>query len=399
MPNLPRNKECTGCLACIDSCKRGAISISIEHGLRYPNIDNDVCVNCGLCEKHCPVLNSFNHNKRDEIVVKGGWCTNAEVRRHSASGGAFSAMAMYALAEGGYAVGASLNEDNTVTHKVIHSIDELSVLQNSKYIQSNTTGIYEKVKNLLKNGERVLFSGTPCQTAALHSYLGKDYDNLVTVDVVCNGVPSNDAINVLIREKKATKILSYRGKDFGWNDVYSQGVSYENECGGVFFPLRSKDLFYRIFACGLTHRNSCCDCKFSSLPRYADITIADFWGIKRFEEEWNNGISLIIANNKKGEDYISRCDKLHTFESSLEECINANPRIANGRKYHGWHPVMLWRTPLRRMIGETLYEKIILNEMPWKLLWGILKIMTIVSNKKTIKKELSNEKNRNSNHF
>lgn len=399
MPNLVKKNNCTGCMACVDSCAKKAIQIVEEQGLCYPTVDFTRCVECGICEKRCPQLHPINPNRRSFLIVKGGWCVDSNMRKRAASGGAFSALAKWALSQGYIVVGACLRDDGTVVHRVIDRLDLLSLLQNSKYGQSNMAGIYIKVKDLLRNEKKVLFSGTPCQVAALRTYLAKDYDNLMTVDVVCNGVPSREAIELLIRKQKATKIISYRGKEFGWNDVLSQGVTYETSTG-VFFPQRSKDLFYRVFSCGLTHRAVCCRCRYSKLPRYADITLADFWGIQRFEEEWTDGISLVVCNNKKGLDFVNGCDGLHLFDSTLEECVKANPRLVNGWKFHGWHPIMVWRKQIRKILGERNYERIILNKMPYKLLWGVLRIMTTISNRVSIRKELRYEKeNRNNNYI
>lgn len=388
MPKLPKYSRCTGCLACKDTCGKNAISIKYADGHIYPAVEVGLCVNCGLCEKSCPIINPQNNNDSDIYKVYGGWCKNNKVRKDSASGGAFSAMALHVLEKKGYVIGASLLEDGSVKHTAVDSIDDLPILQKSKYIQSDTSGIYRTTKDLLLKGKYVLFSGTPCQVGGLISYLRKDYENLITVDVVCNGVPSKEALEFFVRKNDVQKIISYRGKDFGWHDLYSQGISWENFDGKVFFPSRSKDLFYRIFSCGLTHRQSCCKCKFSSMPRYSDITIADFWGIKRYEEEWQDGVSLILANNAKAEAFLKECDDLHLFESDLKECVTANPRLVNGIKYHGWHPVMRHRNVVRKLVGEKNYLAIISNKYPWRLVWGILKLLTIVSNKYAIKRAL-----------
>lgn len=388
MPNLPKESKCTGCLACKDTCKRNAISVIIKDGHIFPFVDKNLCIECGLCVKSCPEQNPRNTNCYRSPKVFGGWCKDNSVRKASASGGAFSALALNILRKGGIAIGASLCEDGNVKHRIISKEEELPLLQKSKYIQSDASGVYCETRDLLKGGKFVLFSGTPCQVAGLNSFLKKDFDNLVTVDVVCNGVPSKEAVELFVKKNNVKKILSYRSKDFGWHDIFSQGITWNNHEGKVISPIRSRDLFYKIFSCGLTHRQSCCNCKFSTMPRYADITIADFWGIKRFEEEWQDGISLIITNNEKGEKFIRECSELHLFDSSMNECLAANPRLVNGKKFHGWHPAMKYRKQVRRIVGEKSYLGIITNKYPWKLIWGVLKVLTIISNKYAIKKAL-----------
>lgn len=387
MPKLATDKTCTGCFACKDACKHGAISVVIKEGHLYPHVDTHSCVECRACERTCPVVNPIAVMNEIKPRVYGGWAIDSEVRRSAASGGAFSALALHILNKGGWAVGASLEENDVVRHIAINRKEDLSLLQKSKYVQSNACKSYIKTRDLLKNGERVIYSGTPCQVAGLNNFLRHKYDNLITVEVVCNGVPSLVPVDLFKRENQARRIISFRGKKYGWNSLFSQGLEWENSDGLFMEPLQTKDIFYQVFGCGLTHRQACCNCRFACMPRQADITLADFWGIKRFPEEWKDGISLIIANSEKAERYLHECsEELHLFNSSMEECLACNPRLVNGRKYHSWHPVMKWPNYVRKIVGRKQYEAIITNKMPWKLLWGILKIFTISSNKKAIKK-------------
>lgn len=394
MPILPRNRQCTGCMACVDSCAKGAISMVVKDGINYPAVNTQICIECGSCSSHCPQLNDTNGNFRKDVKVFGGWCKDIKVRKKAASGGAFSAFAMSVLKEGGYVVGASLNEEGNVEHRIITSINDLSLLQNSKYVQSDTSGIYKQVKSLLNEGKFILFSGTPCQIGAINSFLGKPYENLLTVDVVCNGVPAEIARHQLFEETDAQRILSFRDKEFGWVELKSQKIVYQDKKGRTISCGHDTDPFYRIFGTGVTHRDTCNNCKYSSFPRYSDITIADFWGIKRFKEEWQDGISLIVVNNPKGMAFLDSCKEISVFEASLEECLPANPRLVNGKKYLSWHPIVRWRHSAHRLLGKNVYLKIVQNRYPYRLLWGALKVFTIIANKKAIRKELRYEKNR-----
>ena len=402
VPNLPDKKNCTGCMACADICMRNAIHITYEDGLMYPYLEKDICINCGVCTKHCPQINESNWNVREDVMVYGGWCKDDIIRKRSASGGAFSALALSVLKNGGYVVGASLMGRGEVCHRMISSVEDLHTLQNSKYVQSCTPEIYRKTKEKLLEGETVLFSGTPCQVGALNSYLGKQkqYGNLITIDVVCNGVPSRIAEDYFLAKTRARRILSFRDKDFGWVELDSQKIVYENNEGKRVSCKRKTDPFYKVFSTGLTQRDTCCDCKYSILPRFADITLADFWGIERFQSEWKDGISLIVANNEKGRNMIESCEELFVFQSSLDECVRANPRLVNGFKFHKYHPVMVWRKSSQKILGERIFDAVITNKYPYKLIWGLLKLLTIWSNRLVIRRELCYEKeNRHNNNI
>lgn len=397
MPKLAKEKDCTGCLACIDACKHQAIKIKKKNGHNYVEIIESKCIECKLCEKSCPIINPINKDENSPISVYGGWCKDIDYRKKSASGGAFSALALDTLENNGIVIGATL-DNNSVKHIIVSNKNELLKVQNSKYIQSDTLSIYTQTKQLLKDGKKVLFSGTPCQIAGLNSFLRKEYDNLITVDLICDGIPSKDAIKIFSDKRNVVKIISFRNKKYGWNSLSSRSLTWINKKNEVITEKNEDDTFYNIFSSSLSHRRICCHCPFSKLPRQADITVADFWGIKRFESEWNNGISLIIANNNKGEEILKDSKNLIIFESSLKECIYANPRLINGKKYHEFHPIMLFPS-IKNVIPENIYRGIIQNKMPYKLLWAPFKILTILSNKRKIKLLLKNEKDRYNNNI
>lgn len=396
MPKLANEKDCTGCLACVDACKHQSIKVFKKNGHNFVTIVDSKCIDCKLCEKSCPIVNPINYNKNNNLSIYGGWCNDINLRNKSASGGAFTALALDFIDKNGEVIGATLNY-NSVKHICINNKKDLLKIQNSKYIQSNTQGIYIQVKKFLIEGKMVLFSGTPCQVAALNSFLRKKYENLITIDLICNGIPSEDALMSFIEQNSALNVVSFRDKTYGWNSLKSQSLSYNNN-NKIYKTNRETDIFYQIFSTGITHRRICCHCPFSKLPRIADITIADFWGIKRFEEEWKDGISLIIANNSKGDKVIKDSKYLHIFESTLEECVKANPRLINGKKYHEYHPIMLFPS-LKKILPKNIYSNIIQNKMPYKLFWAPFKILTILSNKKRIKTTLKNEKNRYNNNI
>ena len=192
-PQLANKKECTGCLACVDSCRHDAIGSYVGSDWHYyVKVDDDRCVGCLQCEKTCPIASKQDYEQSELAAFYAAWNKNDEERKRSASGGAFSTMARYVLEHGGVVVGAATENVCDVRHIIVTDISELPRLQGSKYTQSNTNGIYKRVYELLKDGRQVLFSGTGCQVGALLSFLrNKRYTgHLITVDLICGGVPS-----------------------------------------------------------------------------------------------------------------------------------------------------------------------------------------------------------------
>jgi len=384
--NLPEHEYCTGCLACIDTCTHNALSVDYQFGLRYIKVQLDICVNCGLCEEACPVISSVKTNNIEDIKVFGGWSKNPEIRYHSASGGAATELSLSAINLGGIVIGATLL-DNKVFHTTINTSLELYKLQNSKYIQSNTEGIYLKTRLLLKSGSPVVFTGTPCQLAGLYSFLrGKEYPNLVTVELVCHGVASDEALAYHLKKNNSAQIVSFRDKKEGLYASQRTTISLD---GGLEKKIEKKeDLFYRIFAAGLSSRESCSTCQFSTIPRISDITVADFWGAPCSVEDSFKGVSLIITNNKKGLSFLKKTEGLHLFESTLKQCIGGNPNIYTGTKYIKFHPIVRYRKFFNRILPEHIKFSILTNRMPWKLIWGIYKVLTIININKDKRKFL-----------
>lgn len=283
MPKLAKDKYCTGCLACKDACRHGAISVVLKNSMPFPEVNADLCVECKLCEKACPVVSGICRNDVSEEVAYGGWIKDDNVRKKAASGGAFAALAKDFLEEhsSGIVVGASL-KDNHVRHICIDNVDHLYLLLNSKYVQSRTDSIFRKVVEYLKEGRCVLFSGLPCQVAALYSYIGKRKTlkkNLWTIDLICHGVASQEALDLHLQFYHADEILAFRRKETFKEYGTSQCTTLLVNDKKITID-RKTDVFYNIFASWLTDRRSCHDCKFARLARVADITIGDF-GVKK----------------------------------------------------------------------------------------------------------------------
>lgn len=317
---LASKTECSGCAACVCICPKKAITMQTDSfGFLYPVIDEKSCVHCNLCRNTCPMHNSAVNFPRSSYA---GINQNKAQKMISSSGGAFSAIASFILKEKGTVFGAALFYDKGklwLEHKGIDSIEELYMLQGSKYIQSSAEDAYAKVKKLLGKSVKVLFSGTPCQVAGLKAYLQKDYDNLYTIDLICHGVPSlkwfQESIKIKERKNKARVMnLKFRDKEKGW---MNGSIQYEKDNGSTEFkPYNwNTESYYNLFLQSETFRESCYSCPFAKIERISDITIGDFWG---FGEEYpqesiekaegislNEGISGILVNTKKGESLIN----------------------------------------------------------------------------------------------
>jgi len=365
---------CTGCMACVNICPQNCINIFLDkEGFKYPNIDQLKCINCGLCNKACPILNPLNYNNGKKTRAYAAWNLNNKIRYNSTSGGAFSALAENILENKGIVCGVELIKSLEARHIIINNIKELYKLQGSKYVQSDINHIYQDVKQYLETDVKVLFSGTPCQIAGLYGYLLKNYENLFTVELVCHGVASNLILNYCVQniDKKVGSIVSvnFRDKKNGWQ---TSTISYKGN--NIITSKSYKDLFMSTFYAGYSHRLSCYTCPFSTLPRIADLTLADFWGINETifsKKEYKKGISLILVNNEKGMSLLkSSISKLYITERPLKEALKGNRNIACARGYDVYV-----------LNKRKLLFKLISNNIPYKT---IFKKIVSVSNKQRI---------------
>ena len=383
MPNLAKDKYCTGCLACKDKCSNQAINIIMKNGLVFPYINQTKCIECHACEKACPIIIPQHKNNVEEMRVYGGWASDSETRYKGASGGAFGGLAQSFIKahQGDVSVyGATLN-NNQVLHRRITTLEEVYLLMNSKYIQSSTDGIYNKVRTDLVNGLWVLFSGTPCQVAALYAYLGKKrYNNrLLTIEIICHGIPGKEALDIHLQHFHSNAILSFRNKEDGWKTSQCTTIEYK---GKPYRLKRKEDVFYKIFAGWILDRKSCSNCKYSSLNRIADITLGDFWGGGLSFQESEKGVNVIIANNLKADAFIKESTDVEIHKSTLGKVIGGNPNLYCGYKYIQYHPVVMWPTFFRKMLPRNIWLHIVKNDMPYKLFWAIFKIPTILHYKR-----------------
>lgn len=302
-------ESCSGCMACASVCSKNAIHpVEDEHGFIHPQIDELQCVGCGKCAKVCPVNVQNKYDETKEIYAC--WQLDEKKRFEATSGGAFMTIAEKFINDGGVVYGAAFDKNFVVRHVRAESSEQLTQLRGSKYVQSDTYGIYEAVKKDLQNGIKVLFSGTPCQVAALKNYIGKGIEKLYTIDIVCHGVPSPRVFREYlsaIKEKYGDKIehISFRYKKPCWS-VFSMEIQFQD--GREYMADKFEDPFLYFFLAGggdLTLRKSCFQCRFTSPERVGDITLGDFWGIKAehyYQRGIEKGVGLVLINSEKGSE-------------------------------------------------------------------------------------------------
>lgn len=306
--------DCSGCSACVHSCPKKCITmVTDDEGFKYPLVNEEFCIGCGICLKKCPLLNgdiSKTINKRLKSPLVFAVKNNSQVRLQSTSGGAFTAISEYILSNNGYICGATFNKGNVeVEHTFSNSIDGRNKMRGSKYVQSNINDSFIKAKYLLEKDKYVLFTGTPCQTAGLASFLGKDYSKLILVDILCHSTPSprifKDIIN---REDKTVKNIVFRDKLCGWRNSYKFTLIKDN--GNI-----TNSTYLNMFFKGLINRPSCYKCKFTNTIRPSDITIGDYWNIRNVNPAFEDslGVSCVLINTEKGLDVFNYIKKNLSF--------------------------------------------------------------------------------------
>ncbi|MDE6393219.1 MAG: Coenzyme F420 hydrogenase/dehydrogenase, beta subunit C-terminal domain [Muribaculaceae bacterium] len=320
MIRIPSN--CTGCSACISVCPKECIRHSTDaEGFMTPLIDPSECIDCNLCEKVCPALNQNTSNRTMEFLV--GQNESYDITRQSSSGGIFYLIGKRVLDMGGVVYGAAFdyNAGVSVKHLRVTDINDLRRILGSKYVQSDINGIFRSVKKDLSEDRQVLFSGTPCQVAGLKRFLRKDYDTLLTVDVICHGVPSPEVFSRYVKEVEKRKSdecgkifkithFSFRDKLYGWN---SFGVSYQIESSDgsgdseKIFRGRYEDPYMKGFLYDLYLRESCHDCPVKDFSSGSDITLADAWGIETimYSPSFDKGFSLAVPHSEAGKECLS----------------------------------------------------------------------------------------------
>ncbi len=317
--------NCYGCGACVQACPHQAVRLLPgEDGACLPQVEPDLCSGCQLCRRVCPDWNPQPRNRPTEGYA--AVCTDREMLKHAASGGAFSALAKAVLEQGGAVFGCAMPEQEgcfVPRHEMVERQEDLWRLQGSKYAQSNTSEVYRQVKQQLKTGRPVLFSGTPCQVDGLYGFLQtRNQENLWTVDLICHGVPSGNMLEEYLHSMEARKKIrvlefAFRGKSAGWGQFFYR-MKYRTSTGQIREIQRpaSRSSFYWLFLKGAAYRENCYACPYAGMYRAADLTIGDWWGIRQeypaylgenadqFREE--EGVSCVLVNTQRGREALDR---------------------------------------------------------------------------------------------
>ena len=335
-------KICSGCGACEEGCPHQSITMTLDsEGFRYPIIDPEKCVSCKKCERVCPVLNppSISEN----TIALAAKNTDIEVRKRSSSGGVFSALAERVLARGGIVCAAVFDENQAVNHVIVESYDGIEAMRGAKYVQSVTEQCFKIIKEALIEDRSVLFVGTPCQTAGLYKFLGKKYESLILIDMICHGVPSPKVWDRYLQERKKTDVrdvsidkINLRCKDSGWTKYsYSVQIQYKN--GEEYRLPQGKDVFMQGFIRNLYLRPSCSHCGFKGIERCSDLTLGDCWGIWDIAPEFddNQGTSLLLIHSATGQKIWEEISpKFASLELSPEEAVSQNPSALQSSAPH-----------------------------------------------------------------
>ena len=309
MSNISECKTCAGCTACKSVCPFNAIEMNEdEEGFIFPFIDKDKCTNCGLCAKTCPEMSSAKYKESLSCYAAAA---SDEIRKNSSSGGIFRVIAEKVLEENGYVCGAVFNHNAEVEHIIINKKEDLHKLQKSKYVQSNLKNCFIEIKELLENNKKVFFCGTPCQVAGLNNFLKKDYENLLTADLVCHGAPSPKALREVLKEQNKTiKEVDFRNQN-EWSSSYNMRLTTDTNKEIII------NYYLEAFLSDLINRKSCSSCKYATQKRVGDFTLSDFWGIKHYKKSLDDkkGTSCVLINNLKAEKFWGKIqDKLKFSE-------------------------------------------------------------------------------------
>ena len=352
--NSNNKSECLGCGACAQACPKQIISFEEDNeGFKYPKIiDSDQCINCGMCHKVCPIENPAIKHENDKYVF-GGYSLDKDNRNKSTSGGIFFEIAKnHFLKKKNVVVYGATSSGLEVFHEKATNLEDCKKFRKSKYSQSDTKAIYLDVRNNLNNNKQVIFSGTPCQIAALRCFLlGKNYDNLLTVEVVCEGVPSPLYLRKrisLLEQKKKMKLESYdyrckskkNSRILKWDFQMEEIILKNSKREKRYFKDRWFNPFWSIWLQHLMSRPSCYECPYTEKGRVADITLGDLWGVHIYCPELygkNGGSSLIICNTEKGKATLEEIknslfghelnyDDAIRYQGPLKKHIESNPK-------------------------------------------------------------------------
>lgn len=370
MIEITRKEDCAGCWACVQRCPKRCISMHEDNeGFLYPTADAALCIDCGLCEKVCPVINQAE--KREPKAAYAATNREDAIRLKSSSGGIFSALSEEVVRQGGVVFGARFDKQWEVVHDWADTSEKLTPFRCSKYVQSRIGDSYVQAEKFLKEGRTVLFSGTPCQIAGLRLFLRKTYENLLLVDIICHGVPSpgvwRDYLNAELKHRcgfestSAITSISFRDKSTGWKS-YSFTYTVKTPSGGELRVSEpgSRNTFMRGFLMDLYLRPSCDACPAKHLKSGSDLTLGDYWGLEQTHPELddNKGMCALMVNTGKGARWVAEISGTMQLTSTpFSDIARYNPSL-----FHSSHP-SFERSLYKRLHGvqfmrrvETVYQ-------------------------------------------
>lgn len=363
MISVTDKKNCCGCTACVNACPVSCIKMERDsEGFLYPQVNTDLCINCGKCDKVCPLLNKTDLPFPEKAFILRN--NDAQTVKTSTSGGAVSVFASKIISGGGVVFGGAFGKNYYVEHRRAETEEELKMFKSSKYVQCDPRDSFAEVKRELSSGRLVMFTGTPCQVAGLKSYLSKPYDNLFTVDFVCRAVPSPKAWDRYreFSEQKYGSKLSYacfREKTYGY---HSSNMSLRFENGKKYLGNTHTDPYLKSFFDGMNIRPSCFDCAFRQAGRVSDLTVFDCWNITRYVpsvKDDDKGYTACFVQSKKGEEMLNKCsDDLTKYSADAELLVKhcGHMAVQNPKP----HPK---RSEFFEMLGENQPIDTIINKL------------------------------------
>lgn len=338
MIHIEDKQNCCGCAACVSVCPKNCISMQQdEEGFLYPSVDKTNCIGCGLCEKVCHELHPYTEQTPLKVIAAIN--KDATIRLKSSSGGVFHVLAGQTIQQNGVVFGVRFDDNWQAVTTYTETMEGVKAFMGSKYVQARTETAYIDAKRFLEEGRSVLFSGTPCQIAGLKHFLGKDYDNLLAVDIICHGTPSPKVweryLSEAIKQGQRIDSIEFRNKQNGWKG-FSFKLTYNQDDETLsIMSSANNNPFMKAFLSDIILRPACYGCKAKSGRSHSDITIADFWGIQKVFPEMDDdkGTGLVFANTDKGLAAL-QSDCLSTKQTDYETVKPLNPACYRSPKIH-----------------------------------------------------------------
>ena len=370
METICEYEKCTGCFACQNVCPHKCIKlVSDKFGELHPQINQDLCIDCGLCIKKCPARTE----PRWEVPIGcyAVWNKNEKDRRLSASGGVATCFSQYMIKnKNGIVYGVKWDKQLRPVFDKVTSISDLEALKGSKYVQAYVNFKYKEVDVDLQSGKNVLFIGTPCQIAGLKSFLGKDYDNLLTCDLLCHGVPSPKVWNLYledIRKRYDSEIehIFFRDKSHGWKTF---SLTFQSKRMFLQRRILTFDHYMQTFLRDISLRPSCYNCVCKKINRVSDVTLADFWGIRRINKAMNDdkGVSLVLLHSEKGKRLFQEIESdIEWYNESLASVKRINHNMVQSVKEPSKREAFFRN--IDRYSFEELYDKTVRRGVMYEL--------------------------------